>query len=306
MELAQWGGVKIRIMKKVTIIVGLMALVLALGSCVESSKKYKALAAERDSLQVVASNATTDFESSLRTINEIEMALQTVREAENIIIMENQEGNTNYAVSQIEAIDRTIQQNKAKIAQLEKQLADAGSKSKQLNNTINRLKKELEDKDTYLNNLREELNISKAQVAQLTNQVEDLNKNVEDLTENVDNLNAQSAEQQATIRLQETMMNTVYYFVATMEVLKENDLVTGGGLFKKSSVNSDINKNLFHAADKRELKVIPLNTKKATIMTNHPESSYQINKGDDEMLSLEIVNQDAFWNISNYLIISIK
>ena len=41
-------------------------------------------------------------------------------------------------------------------------------------------------------------------------------------------------------------------------------------------------------------------------MTNHPESSYQINKGDDEMLSLEIVNQDAFWNISNYLIISIK
>lgn len=293
-------------MKKVSIIVGLMALVLALGSCVESSKKYKALAAERDSLQVVASNATTDFESSLRTINEIEMALQTVREAENIIIMENQEGNTNYAVSQIEAIDRTIQQNKAKIAELEKQLADAGSKSKQLNATINRLKKELDDKDTYINSLKNELITSKAQVADLTSQVEGLNKNVEDLTENVDNLSAQSAEQQATIRLQDAVMNTVYYFVATMDVLKEKELVTGGGLFTKGSVSLDINKDLFHPADKRELTIIPLNTKKATIMTNHPESSYQLKKGDDDMLSLEIVDKDAFWNISNYLIISIK
>lgn len=293
-------------MKKIASVVSLLVLVWVLGSCVENSKKYKAMVAERDSLQVVASNATLDFESSLRTINEIEVALQTVREAENIIMMENQEGNTNYAVSQIEAIDRTIQQNKAKIADLEKQLANAGSKSKQLNATINRLKSELDEKDTYINNLRNELNNSQAQVAELTTRVEDLNKNVENLTENVDNLSAQSAEQQATIRLQDAMMNTVYYFVAPMDVLKENDLVTGGGLFKKSSVSSDINKNLFHAADKRELTIIPLNTKKATIMTNHPESSYQINKGDDDMLSLEIVDKEAFWNISNYLIISIK
>ena len=283
-----------------------MVSVLLLGSCVESSKKYKALESERDSLLVVASNVTTDFESSLRTINEIEMALQTVREAENIIILENQEGNTNYAVSQIEAIDRTIQQNKAKIAELEKQLADAGSKSKQLNATINRLKKELDEKDTYINDLRNELRNSQAQVAELTTQVEDLNKNVEDLTENVDNLSAQSAEQQATIRLQDAMMNTVYYMVAPMETLKENDLVTKGGLFKKESVSKSIDKNLLNTADKRELTTLPLNTKKATILTNHPESSYQLTKGDDEMLSLVIVDQEAFWNISNYLIISIK
>ena len=166
-------------------------LVLGLGSCVESSKKYKALEAERDSLAMVASTATTDYESSLKTLNEIEEALNTIREAENIIMMENQEGNTNYAVAQIEAIDRTIQQNKAKVEELEKQLAESGSKSKQLNATITRLKNELDEKDTYINNLREELNASQEQVAQLTVQVEDLNKNVEDLNENINNLNAQ-------------------------------------------------------------------------------------------------------------------
>ena len=293
-------------MKKIVSIAILAVMVFPLSSCVESSGKYKSLVAERDSLMTVASNVTTDFESSLKTINEIEDALQTVREAENIILLENQEGNTNYAVAQIEAIGRTIQQNKEKIADLEKQLADAGSKSKQLNATISRIKKELDEKDAYISNLKDELQVSQAQVAELSTQVEDLNKNVEDLNENIQNLNAQSAEQQATIHIQDLTMNTVYYMVAPMETLQEYDLVTKGGLFKKSGISASLNKELMQTADKRLLEVIPLNSKKATILTNHPESSYQLTKGDDDNLSLKIVDQEAFWNISNYLIISIK
>ena len=293
-------------MKKLASILVLIAMVMGLNSCLVSSKKYEALEAERDSLLTVASNVTTDFESSLQTINEIEMALQTIREAENIILLENQEGNTNYAVAQIEAIDRTIQQNKAKIAELEKQLADAGSKSKQLNATITRLKTELNEKDTYINNLREELNVSKAQVAELTDSVANLNQNVQNLNVNIDNLNAQSAEQQATILQQDAEINTVYYIAAPMSTLKDYNLVSKDGWFSPETVTGEINKSVMIAADKRDLKVIPLNTRKATIMTNHPESSYQITKDDDKMLSLEIVNPEAFWKISNYLIISIK
>lgn len=294
-------------MKKFQIVIAsLMILVMGMSSCVENSKKYKALEAERDSLLVVSENVTTDFESSLRTINEIEMALQTVREAENIIMIENQEGNSNYAVSQIEALDRTIQQNKEKIAQLEKQLAEAGSKSKQLNATINRLKSELDEKDNYITTLRNELSQSRSQVAELTTQVEDLNRDVENLNQNIDNLNAQSAEQQATIRQQENMMNTVYYIVAPMQTLIDYELVNKGGLFKKENVSDSIDKSKLISADKRTLKTITLNTKKAIIMTNHPESSYQITKGEDDMLSLEIIDAEAFWNISHYLIVSIK
>ena len=293
-------------MQKIVSILVLSLAFLSLTSCVETSKKYKSLEEERDSLLTVASNVTTDFESSLQTINEIEAALQTVREAENIILLENQEGNTNYAVAQIEAIGRTIQQNKEKIADLEKQLADAGSKSKQLSATISRIKKELDEKDAYITNLKDDLKASQDQVAQLTDQVDDLNKNVEDLNENLQNLSAQSAEQQTTIHLQDLSLNTVYYMVAPIETLQEYDLVTKGGLFKKSGISASLNKELMQSADRRLLNVIPLNSKKATILTNHPESSYQLTKGDDDNLSLEIFDQDAFWNISNYLIISIK
>ncbi len=293
-------------MKKIVSILSICSLAMALTSCFVSTSKYDAVVQERDSLRLVASNVTTDFEASLRTINEIETALQTVREAENIIMIESQEGNTNYAVSQIDAIQRTIQQNKEKIAELENQLAQSGSTSKQLSATVNRLKKELDEKDTYINNLRDELNVSKAQVADLTVRVDSLNQNVRNLNENIDNLNNQNAEQQAVIRNQDAELNTVYYFVAPMETLVERGLANKGGLFSKSTASNEIDKSMMVAADKRELKLIALNTTKATILTNHPESSYQITKGDDGMLSLNILNADAFWNTSNYLIISIK
>lgn len=286
-------------MRKLHIILVSSLLATAFTSCVVSSSKYEALQAERDSLANVAATVTTDFESSLRTINEIEMALQTVREAEGIMMMENQEGNSNYAEAQIEAIDRTIQQNKAKIAELEQQLAAAGSKSKELNATITRLKNELNEKDTYINNLREELSASQAQVAELSESVEHLNADI-------DNLNVQSAKQKATIKKQETEMNTVYYIAASAEKLAANHMINQGGLFSSDQITGDIDMSMMTVADKRELKVLPLNSRKAKILTNHPESSYQLTKDDDKNLSLVIVDPNAFWSISNYLIISIK
>lgn len=293
-------------MKKVQFILSLAVLAGSMASCVVSSSKYEAVVAERDSLVAVANTATTDYEASLKVLNEIEDALSTIRESENIIMMESQEGNTNYTISQIEAIDRSIQQNKAKIAELEQQLAESGSKSKQLNATINRLKNELNEKDVYINNLREELNVSQAQVAELTGMVEDLNRDVQDLNENINTLNTQNAEQQATIQRQETTLNTVYYMVAPIATLAELGLAEKGGLFTSDKAATNLNKDVMISADKRNLHIIPLNTKKATILTNHPESSYQLTKNDEKMLSLEIIDSEAFWNISNYLIISIK
>lgn len=291
---------------KIRVILVSMLLAVACTSCFVSSSKYEALQAERDSLALVAANVTTDFESSLQTINEIESALQTIREAENIIMIENQEGNSNYAVAQIEAIERTIQQNKAKIADLEQQLAESGSRSKQLNATITRLKNELNEKDTYINNLRADLEASQIQVATLTEQVNDLHQNVQDLNANIEDLNAFNAEQQATIRQQDSELNTVYYIAAPIETLVMEGLAEQGGLFSKDKVTNVIDKDVMFAVDKRDFRTLPLNSRKATILTNHPESSYRLTKDDEKNLSLEIINPEAFWNISNYLIISIK
>lgn len=295
-------------MKNLTSIITFALVAVFATSCnVEKSEKYQALLAERDSLQSVAMAASGGYDQALNTINEIENALENVRAAENIIMLENQEGNSNDAVSKILAIQQTLQENRNKIAQLEKQLADQGANSKALNQTINRLKKQIEEKDTYINSLKDELQLSKEQIAELNSQVDNLSQNIDNLNSNIDNLNTQNAEQQATISQQDAAINTVWYCVATNKVLVEKGLVTKGGLFSSSEVSGQgIDKTQLVQADKRSLNNIPLNTKKATIITKHPESSYQLVEGEDGALTLEITDTDAFWSISNYLIVSIK
>ena len=79
-------------MKNLTSIIAIAFVALFATSCnVEKSEKYQALLAERDSLQSVAMAASGGYDQALNTINEIENALENVRAAENIIMLENHE-----------------------------------------------------------------------------------------------------------------------------------------------------------------------------------------------------------------------
>lgn len=285
-----------------------LLLIALVTSCdVERSEKYQTLLAERDSLYTEAVAAKGGFDNALSTINEIENALESIRAAEGIILMENQEGNTNKAVNEINAIQQTLRENRDKINTLEKQLAEQGTKSKALTQTINRLKKQLDDKDVYIASLKDELQESRQQIANLSEQVSDLNENINDLNSSLDVMNAKNAVQQATIENQDAMLNTVWICIANQQTLVEKGIVSKGGLFQAKEISKQgFDKNQFMQADKRDLNIIPLNTKKAKVMTTHPENSYQINGEAEGLLELQILDKDAFWSISNYLVVSIK
>ena len=292
---------------KIRLSIAVLLLVAAVTSCnVERSEKYQTLLAERDSLYTEAVAAKGGFDNALNTINEIENALESVRVAEGIIMMENEEGNTSKAVSEINAIQQTLQENRNKIADLEKQLASQGAQSKALNQTVSRLKKQLDEKDAYISSLKDELQQSRQQIANLNTQVSDLNENIENLNENIDLLNVRNAAQQATIENQDAALNTVWVCIATAQVLKDKG-ITEKGLFQSKEINKQgFDQSQFMQADKRELTYVPLNTKKATLITKHPEGSYDISETADGSKVLNINDKDAFWSISKYLVVSIK
>ena len=290
------------------LLLALFASLTFLVSCnVERSEKYQTLLAERDSLYTEAIAAKGGFDQALNTINEIEEALESVRAAEGIIMVENQEGNTNKAVSQINAIQQTLQENRNKINDLEKSLAEQGSKSKALAQTVSRLKTQLEEKDHFIASLKQELQNSQEQIADLSNQVADLNEDIITLNDNIENLNVQNAAQQATINSQDAALNTVWVCIATAQVLKDKGIITKGGLFQPSELSKQgLDKTQFMQADKRDLSMIPLNTKKSTLMSNHPEGSYELVVNEDGAQVLNILDKDSFWSVSNYLVVSIK
>lgn len=284
----------------------LLFVVFVTTSCnVERSEKYQTLLAERDSLYTEVVATKGGFDNALNTINEIENALEAVRAAEGIIMMENEEGNTKKAVSEINAIQQTLQENRNKIANLEKELASQSAQSKALNQTVSRLKKQLEEKDTYIASLKDELQQSRQQIAELNTQVSDLNESIESLNENIDVLNVQNAAQQATIENQDAALNTVWYCVATAKVLKENGILKGGS-FNPKDIGKQGMGQYFTKGDKRQLTSIPLNTRKASLITTHPEGSYEIKDNGEGSKILNIKDKEAFWSISKYLVVSIK
>ena len=292
---------------KMTLFSLLFVALIATSCNVERSEKYQALLAQRDSLYTEAVAAKGGFDNALNTINEIENALEAVRAQENIIMLDNQEGNTNKAVSEINAIQQTLKENRNKIADLEKQLAEQGTKSKALNQTVSRLKKQLEEKDTYINNLKNELQQSRQQIAELNEQVSDLNDNINELSSNLDVMTVQNAAQQATIENQDAMLNTVWICIAPQQTLIDKGVVSKGGLFQASEISKQgFDKSQFVQGNKRDLEIIPLNTKKYKIMTSHPESSYEVEDTEAGNKVLKITDKSAFWSMSNYLVVSIK
>ena len=98
-----------------------------LGSCVESSQKYKALQAKVDSLQAVSNGQSDEMDKLLADLNDISAGMQSIREAEHILAIESQSDTKNSkSKSQITALKNDVQAlsdaiagYKEKIAKLE-------------------------------------------------------------------------------------------------------------------------------------------------------------------------------------------
>ena len=76
---------------------------------------------------------------------------------------------------------------------------------------------------------------------------------------------------------------------------------------RKVVLNDNLSKNDFMAIDKRNTTSIPINSKKANLVSDHPEGSYEFEKSDEGLIaSLEIKNPDDFWSISKYLVVEVK
>ena len=142
--------------------------------------------------------------------------------------------------------------------------------------------------------------VNEQRIEQLGMQVDSLSTQVVDLTQI-------NREQDAVITSQDAALNEVYYAYAYTEQLRENNILTGGGLFSKTEVmKGDFNHNFFTPADKRNFTSLYLESKKVKLCTSHPTDSYELTKDDEGYYTLRILNPDRFWSTSRYLVVELK
>ncbi len=275
-----------------------------LASCGQNSTDYKRLKAENDSLKLENVRTTSELNDMLATLNEVETNFQSIRDAENYLQQQDDAEMTPSSREQIKnnmaLITETLQKNKEQIAKLQEQLQKSNIRSSSLKKTIDRLSAELDQKTTMIVALQEDL-------AKKNIRLQELDEMVTNLNEDVENLSVETAAQKEKLGRQDKELNTVYYCFGTAKELKDQKILSGGGLFAKSKVlQPGFNKDYFLAVDMREVTEIPLFAGKASLKSSHPEGSYEFVKDEDGNLTLKIIDPKSFWSIGKYLVIEVS
>ncbi len=289
-------------MKKVLFICLSAAL---LTSCVQNSSEYKKLQAQNDSLKIENQKNTDELNDMLAILNDVEADFQSIRDAENYLALQQQSaGEINQTKREqikqnMQMVTDVLKKNKEQIAELEKRLKNSGIQSSSLKKTISRLNSEIDQKVVMIATLQEDL-------AKKNVRIQELDDAVVGLTEDVEVLSATSAAQSEKINQQDKALNTAYYCFGTSKELKDQKILSGGGIFSKSKVlQAGFNKDYFITIDVREVTEIPLFAAKAKLKSNHPAGSYEFTQDADGNQTLKITDQKNFWSLGKYLVIEV-
>ena len=284
-------------------ILALCVCIISFSTCTQYSSEYKKTKSENDSLRLQIKKSEAEMNEMLSLLNAIEDDIKSIREAEDFIAIQKDAELSGSKKEQmrknISIIAETLKKNKQQLAELQEKLNKSDIRSTALQGTIDRLTNDINEKSKLIIKLQSDL-------VQKDEQIKELSGNVEALSEDVKVLEGLSASQSETISEQDKALNVVYYCFGTKKELKEQNILTGGGLFSKSkALEGDFNKDYFITIDRRRVTEVPLYSSKATIRTNHPEGSYRFVKDDDGNLILEIESITRFWSLSKYLVIEV-
>ena len=101
-------------------------------------------------------------------------------------------------------------------------------------------------------------------------------------------------------------INPENILIGNRKELKEAEVISRQGIFCPPIVSSQAQKADFTDLDIREMKVIPLNSKKAKLLSVHPADSYTLETGEDGNMTLKINDENNFWKQTKYLVVMIE
>ena len=258
-----------------------------------------------DSLMMEKSKTEASLNDMLSLINEVEGNLAQLTEAEQMIQVDAANGELSASTkdrirSQIQALSATLEENKAKLNAQAEKLRKSNINISALDKKLADLQNRLTQKEQVIADLSAQLEGLKTTVAQQDSLIGDLNESARVNETTI-------ALQDQKIARQESELYTAYYCFGTQKELKDQKILSGGGLFSSMKVLPDgFNKGYFNAIDTRNVKTIELFAPKARVRTNNPSSSYRFDTDGDGNKILHITDPEAFWAAGKYLVIEVE
>lgn len=279
--------------------------VVVLTSCGQHKKDIARMQAKQDSIAQLGVQKDNSILEFIGAMNEIQTNLDSVKTIQKLVSVQTAPGTELKAdakkriVEDIRQINELLQKNKDLVKSMQGKLDRSNVKVKELQNMIELLNKQMVEKDGELARLNTEMENLHVNVA-------GLNQKIETITKETD---ATIKAKSQTIEEQTNAINTAYYAFGTKKELVEKNVIEkeGGvlGVGKVIKLKKDFNHDYFMKIDIREFKQLPLNTKKAKLVTIHPDKSYHWT-GVKTVESIVIDNPEEFWKSSKYLLIVVE
>ena len=196
-------------------------------------------------------------------------------------------------------INRIMSENHSKLAQLTKKLKASNMKVAEFEKMIKEMTRRVEQRDSTILALRENL--------------ESLNFSVDSLTLAVSDLDSVNRELTEQLNEQHEQINEAWYAFGSRKELIENKIIsrTGGflGIGKHTELKADMTLDYFTKISIEKTEEIPIfATKKGVeFVTKHPTDSYELVTNDEgAVVTIKIVDKTKFWRQSRYLVVVIK
>ena len=277
-----------------------LGVVALLASCVSRQVAVEA-ESRSDSLELVVSAKDSLINAVFADINAISENLALIKSRENLITVAGESEGGRRPVEEIDndikAIDRLLRENRAKIESLQRsaaQLRKANLRIDGLEKMIADMNRQLAEKKAEVEQLRESL-------VRMGDEVKSLTAEVAVRSAEVENLSGEKVELQ-------NQLNTVYYIVGAEKELRDAQIINKQGFIGRTlTVGRNSNFDSFTMADSRLLSEVPVGQKKATLVTSHPEGSYELVTDANKVVEKLIITDPVrFWESSKILIISCK
>lgn len=277
-----------------------LGVVALLASCVSRLVAVEA-ESRSDSLELVVSAKDSLINAVFADINAISENLALIKSRENLITVAGESEGGRRPVEEIDndikAIDRLLRENRAKIESLQRsaaQLRKANLRIDGLEKMIADMNRQLAEKKAEVEQLRESL-------VRMGDEVKSLTEEVAVRSAEVENLSGEKVELQ-------NQLNTVYYIVGAEKELRDAQIINKQGFIGRTlTVGRNSNFDSFTMTDSRLLSEVPVGQKKATLVTSHPEGSYELVTDANKVVEKLIITDPVrFWESSKILIISCK
>lgn len=286
-------------MKKTAII---FASAIILASCGQREKELEQKVAE---LEQLSAQKDEDIDSFIASLSNIQSNLDSIKELEGIvtaraIALEGSESAEDAIVNDMMLIYERMKRTSDQLETLEKKFEQSSIASDKLKTLIAQLKEDIRKKDEEIAALKEGLTEANIYIDKLMSSVDRLALENERRIQVIQ-------EKNVALQQKEAELQKGFWAAGSVKDLRGKNIIDKEGAFLGLGgvkvISEDMNLEDLTEINILEVSEIPVDAKKAELVTPHPKHSYEFVEEGKKITKLVISDPSEFWQNSKVLVI---